>query len=86
MRSVIRDYGARFGGNPFGNNREITAMLNGGNPQQVVFLKPEDGMRLNSRGELMTTGEHRSSSTSSPRPKWKSAPPDLTGECGRQMI
>src|SRR5438270_290798 len=28
MRSVIRDYGARFGSNPFGNNREITAKLN----------------------------------------------------------
>ncbi len=53
MRSAIRDYGARFGGNPFGNNREITAKLNGGNPKQVVFLKPEDGMRLNERGELI---------------------------------
>jgi hypothetical protein len=53
MRSVVRDYGARFGGNPFGNNREITAKLNGGNPNQIVFLKEEDGMRLNQRGELI---------------------------------
>jgi len=53
MRSVVRDYGARFGGNPFGNNREITAKLNGVNPKQVVFLKPEDGMRINERGELI---------------------------------
>ena len=53
MRGVIRDYGARFGGNPFGNNREITAKLNGGNPKQIVFLKEEDGMRINERGELI---------------------------------
>ena len=53
MRSVVRDYSARFGGNPFGNNREITAKLNGANLKQVVFLKPEDGMRINERGELI---------------------------------
>jgi hypothetical protein len=53
MRSAVRDYGARFGGNPIGNNREITAKLNGGNPRQIVFLKEEDGMRINQRGELI---------------------------------
>ena len=53
MRSAVRDYGARFGGNPFGNNREITAKLNGGNPKQIVFLKEDDGMRINQRGELI---------------------------------
>jgi hypothetical protein len=53
MRSAVRDYGARFGGNPFGNNREITAKLNGGNSKQIVFLKEEDGMRINQRGELV---------------------------------
>jgi hypothetical protein len=53
MRSVVRDFGARFGGNPFGNNREITAKLNGGNSKQIVFLKEEDGMRINQRGELV---------------------------------
>jgi hypothetical protein len=53
MRSAVRDYGARFGGNPIGNNREITAKLNGGNPKQIVFLKEEDGMRVNQRGELI---------------------------------
>src|SRR6267378_2100064 len=53
MRSVVRDYGARFGGNPVGNNREITAKLNGGNPKQIVFLKEDDGMRINQRGELV---------------------------------
>ena len=53
MRSVVRNYGAQCGGNPFGNNREITAKLNGGNPKQIVFLKEEDGMRINERGELI---------------------------------
>jgi hypothetical protein len=53
MRGVIRDYNGRFSGNPFGNNREITAKLNGGNLNQIVFLKPEDGMRINDRGELI---------------------------------
>lgn len=53
MRFAVRDYAARFGGNPFGNNREITAKLNGGNAKQVVFLKPEDGMRINDRGQLI---------------------------------
>jgi hypothetical protein len=53
MRSAVRDYGARFGGNPIGNNREITAKLNGGNASQIVFLKEEDGMRINQRGELI---------------------------------
>jgi hypothetical protein len=53
MRGAVRDYSARFGGNPFGNNREITAKLNGGNPNQIIFLKEEDGIRINQRGELI---------------------------------
>ena len=53
MRGAVRDYAARFGGNPFGINREITSKLNGANPKQVVFLKPEDGMRISDRGELI---------------------------------
>ena len=53
MRSVFRQYSLRFGGNPTGINREITTALNGGNPRQVVFLDPEDGIRVNSRGELV---------------------------------
>lgn len=53
MRSAVRDYAGRFGGNPFGINREITARLNGANPKQIVFLKSEDGMRINDRGELI---------------------------------
>jgi hypothetical protein len=53
MRSAVLDYSSRLGGNPVGNNREITAKLNGGNPKQIVFLKEEDGMRVNQRGELI---------------------------------
>ena len=53
MRSVFRQYSARFGGNPVGDNREITAALNGGNPKQVMFINSEDGLRLNERGELI---------------------------------
>src|SRR6185369_11967329 len=37
MRSVIRLYGSQFGGNPVGNNTEITAALTGNNPKQVNF-------------------------------------------------
>lgn len=52
MRSTVRLYAAAFGGNPVGNNAEITAALNGQNPKQITFLKP-DGNRVNSRGELV---------------------------------
>jgi len=53
MRRVFRQYSSRYGGNPVGTNPEITAALNGKNPRQVVFLNPEDGMRINDRGELI---------------------------------
>ena len=53
MRAVFRQYSLRFGGNPTGINREITSTLNGGNPKQVVFLDTGDGIRVNSRGELI---------------------------------
>jgi len=53
MRIVFRNYQSRFGGNPVGNNREITRALNGSNPGQVVFLNPEDGAQINARGELV---------------------------------
>jgi hypothetical protein len=53
MRSMFRNYSSRFGGNPVGNNLEITSFLNGGNPAQAVFLNPDDGMRVNGRGELV---------------------------------
>jgi hypothetical protein len=53
MRTAFRQYCLRLGGNPVGNNSEITAALNGQNSQQVVFLGPEDGTRINGRGELV---------------------------------
>jgi hypothetical protein len=52
-RIAIANYGTRFGGNPVGTNPEITAALNGENPQQVKFLNPESGHRINGRGELV---------------------------------
>ena len=53
MRSAIHQYGSMFGGNPVGTNPEITRALNGENPRQSRFLKPEDGMRINANGELI---------------------------------
>lgn len=54
VRSVFHQYNSRFGGNPTGNNAEITAALNGRNPGQVMFISnPEDGLRVNERGELV---------------------------------
>jgi hypothetical protein len=50
---AIRQYGALFGGNPVGTNPEITAALNGGNPKQINFIKPEAGMQINGSGELV---------------------------------
>jgi hypothetical protein len=52
---AIRQYGALFGGNPVGTNPEITAALNGGNPKQINFIKPEAGMQINGDGELVDT-------------------------------
>lgn len=54
MRSTFRQYSARLGGNPVGNNAEITAALNGRNARQITFLNPEeDGVRINAHGELI---------------------------------
>ena len=53
LRSVFRQFSARFGGNPVGTNPEITATLNGENPKQARFLDPEDGWRMNDQGELV---------------------------------
>jgi hypothetical protein len=53
MRMAVRNYGSMFGGNPVGTNPEITQALNGANPKEVKFLDPENGMRVNSNGELV---------------------------------
>jgi hypothetical protein len=53
MRHAIHDYASMFGGNPVGENSEITSQLNGHNPRQVDFIRPDDGMRINEKGELI---------------------------------
>ena len=53
MRTVFRQYSQRFGGNPVGNNREITSALNGANPGHAILVNPEDGMQINGGGELV---------------------------------
>lgn len=52
-RAVFRQYALRFGANPVGSNAEITQALGGGNARQVNFLQPDDGLRVNTRGELI---------------------------------
>ena len=52
MRTVIRQYGSTFAGNPVGTNPEITQALQGENPKHLNFLSA-DGNRVNSQGELV---------------------------------
>jgi hypothetical protein len=52
MRVTIRQYASAIGENPVGTNPEITASLQGNNPKQINFLRP-DGNRVNSNGELV---------------------------------
>jgi hypothetical protein len=53
VRTSVRQYGSMFDGNPVGDNREITAALNGENPKGTKFLDPDNGMRINAKGELV---------------------------------
>ncbi len=53
VRTTIRQYGSMFGGNPVGTNPEITSALNGANPKHVKFLRPDAGLRVNEKGELV---------------------------------
>lgn len=53
MRTTVRQYGLRFGGNPVGTNEEITKALQGANPQQVDFLANQPGIQINEKGELV---------------------------------
>ncbi len=53
VRTVIHNYGQRFGGNPIGSNAEITRTLGGDNPGRINFLNPEAGLRVNVAGELI---------------------------------
>jgi hypothetical protein len=53
MRRAIINYGSTFSGNPVGTNPEIAAALNGENPKQIKFIDPENGLRINGKGELV---------------------------------
>ncbi|HEY1788946.1 MAG TPA: hypothetical protein VGJ73_12355 [Verrucomicrobiae bacterium] len=53
MGRVIRQYGEMFGGNPVGDNQEITSELSGKNPKHLNFLSTDAGMRVNDNGELV---------------------------------
>lgn len=53
LRRAVRQYGQMFGGDPVGNNQEITAELMGKNPKQINFLTGQDGMSVNQNGELV---------------------------------
>jgi hypothetical protein len=53
VQVAIRNYGSMLGGNPVGVNSEITSQLSGDNPKQANFIRPEDGMRVSDRGELV---------------------------------
>ena len=55
VRAAFRNFRARFASNPVGTNEEITRALNGQNPGQSRFLRMEDGMRINAKGELIDT-------------------------------
>jgi hypothetical protein len=53
MSHVFRQYNQMYGGNPVGINSEITGQLSGNNPKHIIFLNPDDGMRVNENGELV---------------------------------
>jgi hypothetical protein len=53
LRSALHQFAARFGGNPVGENAEITAALTGRNGRQQVFVSTEDGLRTDSQGRLI---------------------------------
>lgn len=53
MGRVIRQYGEMFGGNPVGNNQEITSQLSGKNPKHINFISTDAGMIINGNGELV---------------------------------
>ena len=53
LRSAFHRYAARFGGNPVGDNAEITAALTGQNVRQQVFVTSDDGLRTDRQGRLV---------------------------------
>ncbi len=53
MSRVIHKYSVLFGGNPVGNNVEITRQLTGENPKHLNLLGTDAGPRVNGDGELV---------------------------------
>lgn len=53
QRTAFRQYALKFGGNPVGDNAEITAALRGQNARQSVFLTTSDGLRVNGEGQAV---------------------------------
>jgi hypothetical protein len=53
MRAAVRLYQAQFRENPVGDNAEISRALTGENPKQAVFAQAEDGLKLNSLGQMI---------------------------------
>lgn len=53
MSRVFHQYNQTYGGNPVGINSEITTQLSGNNPKHINFLSPDEGMRVNEKGELV---------------------------------
>jgi hypothetical protein len=53
MSRAIRQYGEMFGGNPVGDNQEITSELSGKNPKHINFISTDAGMIVNGDGELV---------------------------------
>ena len=86
MSRAIRQYGGMFGGNPVGNNPEITSQLSGNNPKHISFINAEAGMRINENGELIDPWGTPYFSTSFQERTWKSTAPDPIVSCGRWMI
>ena len=52
VKFVVRDFRASLGGNPVGNNAEITKALMGANRKKTHFLDGAN-LRLNDKGELI---------------------------------
>lgn len=52
-RRAIVQYAQVFGGNPVGNNPEITAELMGNNPKHLNFITPDSGLLVNEQGEML---------------------------------
>jgi hypothetical protein len=53
LRQAFRHYASRLGGNPVGDNAEITAALRGANPRRSTFLGSDDGIKVNEREEAV---------------------------------